>query len=77
MQYHTYQKSFGAPSQVIGVNMPTTIIIQIHIVNELFVKLNINSAINSMKTIAAPYKVSITHALLRYSKNIDQCNEPN
>ena len=56
--------------------MPTTIIIQIHMVNELFVKLNINSAINSMKTIAAPYKVSITHAVLRYGRIIDKYNQP-
>ena len=56
-----YQKSFGAPSQVMGVKIATATIIHKHMVRVLFDRLYINPAINSMKTIAAPYRVAITH----------------
>ena len=49
-----YQKSFGAPSQVTGVNTATAMIIHKHVVNVLLVKSNKKSAIISTKTIAAP-----------------------
>ena len=42
-----------------------------HIVIELLVRLNINPAIKSMKTIPAPYNVSITQT----RKRDEKCND--